>query len=50
MVDIYDALATDRPRRVGMSRDAATAIIMKERGEKLCPCVVDAVEFVNEVV
>ncbi|HEY4130145.1 MAG TPA: HD domain-containing phosphohydrolase [Gemmatimonadaceae bacterium] len=50
VVDIYDALTTDRPYRPGMSHEAAMAIIMKERGEKLCARVVDAMESANEVM
>jgi HD-GYP domain-containing protein (c-di-GMP phosphodiesterase class II) len=49
VVDIYDALTTDRPYRAGMSHEAAMTIIMKERGDKLCPRVVDAMEFVEKV-
>ncbi len=36
VADIYDALTTDRPYRVGMERERALGIIESEAGTKLC--------------
>ena len=40
--DIYDALISDRPYREGMNEAQASAILERERGVKLCPVALDA--------
>jgi putative nucleotidyltransferase with HDIG domain len=46
--DIYDALTSDRPYRKGMNESAASAILDRERGTKLCPVALDALGAVRE--
>ena len=42
VADIYDALTSDRPYRRGMQEPAAMAILEQDRGTKLCPLALDA--------
>ena len=42
VADVYEALTSDRPYRVGMSRDDALAIISRDRDTKLCGKAIDA--------
>ena len=44
VADIYEALTADRPYRQGMSRDAALAIITRDRETRLCGDAIDALE------
>ena len=44
VADIYEALTADRPYRQGMSRDAALAIIVRDRETRLCGDAIDALE------
>jgi HD-GYP domain-containing protein (c-di-GMP phosphodiesterase class II) len=41
VADIYEALTADRPYRAGMPHDAAMAILVRERGPKLCADALD---------
>ncbi len=45
--DIYDALTSDRPYRAGMPEQKAMAILESERGVKLCPVALDALDAVR---
>jgi HD-GYP domain-containing protein (c-di-GMP phosphodiesterase class II) len=45
--DIYDALSSDRPYRAGMDEAAITTILERERGTKLCPVALDALNDVR---
>ncbi|MEP6617746.1 MAG: HD domain-containing phosphohydrolase [bacterium] len=45
--DIYDALTSDRPYRKGMHEDRAMSILESERGTKLCPVALDALDAVR---
>ena len=45
--DIYDALTSDRPYRAGMPQEKAMAILEKDRGTKLCPVALDALDAVR---
>ena len=42
--DIYDALTSDRPYRAGMPETVALGILEKDRGTKLCPVALDALD------
>jgi HD-GYP domain-containing protein (c-di-GMP phosphodiesterase class II) len=44
--DIYDALSSDRPYRKGMVEPVITSILERDRGTRLCPVALDAL---NEV-
>jgi HD-GYP domain-containing protein (c-di-GMP phosphodiesterase class II) len=44
VADIYEALTADRPYRAGMPHDRAMGILASERGTKLCPTAIDALE------
>ena len=44
--DIHDALTSDRPYRAGMAPERARAILEADRGTRLCPRVLDALEAV----
>ena len=50
VVDIYDALTSDRPYREGFSHEQAMDIIIKDRGTKLCERVVDVAAAMDKVV
>jgi putative nucleotidyltransferase with HDIG domain len=45
--DIYDALTSDRPYRVGMTHARATELMEQDRGTRLCPWVLDALAVVK---
>ncbi len=45
--DIFDALTSDRPYRKGMNEMKVTAVLNEERGEKLCPVALDALDAVR---
>ena len=45
--DIYDALTSDRPYRAGMHEAQASEILESERGTKLCPVALDALNVVR---
>ena len=45
--DIYDALTSDRPYRRGMPESQATDILERDRGTKLCPAALDALDAVR---
>ena len=45
--DIYDALTSDRPYRAGMHEAQASEILERERGTKLCPVALDALNAVR---
>lgn len=42
LVDVYDALVSDRPYRKGMTHDAVVSLIVGDRGTHFDPRVVDA--------
>jgi len=42
VIDVYDALVSDRPYRKAMSHDAAVELITKESGTHFDPLIVDA--------
>lgn len=44
VADIYKALTADQLYRAGMSTAAALAIIDCDRGAKLCPVAIDALD------
>ncbi|MDF1504826.1 HD-GYP domain-containing protein [Roseisolibacter sp. H3M3-2] len=46
VADIYEALTADRPYRAGMDAGQALAIMDVDRGTKLCPRALDALEAV----
>jgi HD-GYP domain-containing protein (c-di-GMP phosphodiesterase class II) len=46
VADIYEALTADRPYRAGMTADRALAVLAQDRGTKLCPVALDALEAV----
>jgi putative nucleotidyltransferase with HDIG domain len=46
--DIYDALTSDRPYRAGMHEGEAMCILERDRGTKLCPAAIDALDAVRE--
>ena len=45
--DIYDALTSDRPYRAGMHEADAMAILERDRGTRLCPTALDALDEVR---
>jgi HD-GYP domain-containing protein (c-di-GMP phosphodiesterase class II) len=45
--DIYDALTSDRPYRKGLPEAKVSAILSEERGTKLCPNALDALDAVR---
>ena len=47
VADIHDALSSDRPYRAGMSPERVTEILESERGTKLCPVALDALNAVR---
>ena len=46
VADIYEALTADRPYRAGMTPARAFALLAQERGTKLCPRALEALEVV----
>jgi HD-GYP domain-containing protein (c-di-GMP phosphodiesterase class II) len=42
VADVYEALTAERPYRAAMPREKALAILLEERGTRLCPSAVDA--------
>jgi HD-GYP domain-containing protein (c-di-GMP phosphodiesterase class II) len=46
VADIYEALTADRPYRAGMTPEQAFRLLARDRGTKLCPMAVDALETV----
>lgn len=42
LADVYDALTSDRPYRLGMGREQALMIMRKGRGSHFCPKCLDA--------
>lgn len=49
IVDVYDALISERPYKRPLSHEDAKAIIINERGTHFDPLLVDAFEHVSEV-
>jgi HD-GYP domain-containing protein (c-di-GMP phosphodiesterase class II) len=49
VVDIYDAVTTERPYRSGMDHGAAMEILNADRETKLCETVVDATESISRM-
>jgi HD-GYP domain-containing protein (c-di-GMP phosphodiesterase class II) len=49
VVDIYDALTTDRPYRAGFTHEQAMEIILKDRDTKLCARVVDVAATMTKI-
>lgn len=47
VADIYDALTSDRPYRRGMTQAAALEIMQRDRGTRLCPEALDALDAVH---
>ncbi len=47
VADIFDALTSDRPYRKGMNDARVSAILGEERGVKLCPVALDALDAVR---
>lgn len=44
VADIYDALRSDRPYRVGMSHEDAMALLRRDAGTRLCPDVIGVMD------
>ena len=48
VVDIYDAISSDRPYRKAMVPAVITSILERDRGTRLCPTALDALHAVRE--
>jgi len=48
VVDIYDAISSDRPYRKAMVPAVITSILERDRGTRLCPIALDALHAVRE--
>ena len=48
VVDIYDAISSDRPYRKAMVPAVVTSILERDRGTRLCPIALDALHAVRE--
>ena len=48
VVDIYDAISSDRPYRQAMVPAVITSILARDRGTRLCPTALDALHAVRE--
>ena len=48
VVDIYDAISSDRPYRKAMVPAVITSILERDRGTRLCPVALDALHVVRE--
>lgn len=46
VADIYEALTADRPYRAGMTPQQALGLLARDRGTKLCPLALDALDAV----
>jgi len=44
VADVYEALTADRPYRAPMTADAALGLMSRDRGKRLCPVALDALE------
>lgn len=49
IVDVYDALISERPYKGALTHEVATAMILSERGSHFDPLLVDAFEHVAEL-
>ncbi len=49
VVDIYDAVTTDRPYRAGMDHETAMKLLVADRQTKLCEIVVDAANTIRKI-